>query len=395
MRILTRYVLIELAKVFLVSLTALTLFMIVVGLVREAAAQNLPLGEVLRLIPYILPDALRVAVPVTLLLATTVVYGRLSGSNEVVAAKALGISPMVLLWPTFIAAFLLSLVAVWLNDLAVSWGRNGAQRVVIEAIEDIAYSMLKSRRAYSSPRFAINVKRVEGRRLLCPTLSLPARGGSPAMTITAEEAELHADNQAGVLTVVLHNGTLDVDGKVTVDFPDVFERDIPLRDPDRHNSTTTRPSWLSLAAIPDETACQRNRIDQRDQELAARAAFQMLCGDFDQLTAYKWTARAKEREHLRQRLCRLMLEPHRRWSAGFSCLCFAWVGVPMAIRLRKSDFLTVFFLCFLPILVVYYPLLVYGIDGSKSGSIPPQAVWTGNLLLLGWGTWLLRRVIRY
>ena len=67
----------------------------------------------------------------------------------------------------------------------------------------------------------------------------------------------------------------------------------------------------------------------------------------------------------------------------------------MAIRLRNRDFLTSFFLCFLPILIVYYPLLMYGIDGSKSGTIPPQAVWTGNLLLVGWGAWLLRKVIRY
>jgi lipopolysaccharide export system permease protein len=92
---------------------------------------------------------------------------------------------------------------------------------------------------------------------------------------------------------------------------------------------------------------------------------------------------------------RLRTEPHRRWSAGFSCLCFAWVGVPMAVRLRNRDFLTSFFLCFLPILVVYYPLLMYGIGGAKDGTIPPVAVWTGNLLLVCWGAWLVRRVIRY
>ncbi len=395
MRILTRYVLTELAKVFLISLCALTTLMIVVGVVREATMQNLPLGQVVRLIPYILPDALRVAVPVTLLLAATSVYGRLAGSNEVVAAKSLGVSPMVLLWPTFIAAFLLSLVTVWLNDLAVSWGRNGAQRVVIGAVEEIAYSMLKSQRSYSSPRFAINVKHVEGRKLLRPTITLPAHGNSPEMTITAEEAELHSDNAAGVLKVVLRNGTLDIDGKITIDFPGVFEREVPLRDASRAKNAVGLPSWLSLAVIPGETTRQRDRIERHDQELAAMAAYQMLCGDFDELTSTKWKVRSESRVNLKNRLYRLVLEPHRRWSAGFSCLCFAWVGAPMAIRLRKSDFLTVFFLCFLPILVVYYPLLIYGIEGSKNGTIPPQAVWTGNILLLCWGTWLLRRVIRY
>jgi len=91
----------------------------------------------------------------------------------------------------------------------------------------------------------------------------------------------------------------------------------------------------------------------------------------------------------------LLLEPHRRWSAGFSCLCFAWVGAPMAIRRRNRDFLTSFFLCFVPILIVYYPLLAYGVDGAKNGTVPAYTVWAGNLLLMLWGAWLLRRVIRY
>ena len=120
MGILPRHVLAEVIKIFAISLVALTLMMIIVGLVREATQQGLPMAQALRLIPYILPDALRMTVPVTLLLATTSVYARMSGANEVVAIKALGISPVVLLRPLWALAFLVSLGAVWLNDLAVS-----------------------------------------------------------------------------------------------------------------------------------------------------------------------------------------------------------------------------------------------------------------------------------
>ncbi len=395
MRILTRYVLVELAKVFLISLTGLTMLMIVVGVVREAAMQGLPMAQVVGLIPYILPDALRIAVPVTLLLATTSVYARMSGSNEVVAAKALGISPMVILWPTFVAAFLLSLVTVWLNDLAVSWGRNGARRVVVEAVEEIAYSMLKAHKSYSSQQFAINVKRVEGRRLLRPTLSIEARENSPPMTITAEEAELRSDKEAGVLKVTLRNGTLDVDGRVTVRFPGVYEQEVPLSDASRAKSMSSLPSWQALRIIPREIVEQKQHIQRYECGLAAQAAYQMLCGDFQGLTSQDWEDRAQTRKGLWSHLYRLQTEPHRRWSAGFSCLCFAWVGAPMAVWLRNRDFLTSFFLCFLPILVVYYPLLAYGVDGAKSGTVPPYAVWAGNLLLACVGLWLLRKVIRY
>ena len=67
----------------------------------------------------------------------------------------------------------------------------------------------------------------------------------------------------------------------------------------------------------------------------------------------------------------------------------------MAIRLRRTDFLTVFFLCFLPILVMYYPLLMYGLDRAKCGVLPPYSIWLGNVVLLGVGFWMLRKVMRY
>ena len=395
MAILPRYVLVEITKVFLVSVTALTMLVLIVFVAREATQQNLPLGPVLRLMPYLLPDALRVAVPVTLLLACTTVFARMAGANEIVAVKALGISPMVLLWPVFVLSFLLSLVTVWLNDIAVSWGRSGIQRIAIEAVEEIAYSMLQSQRRYSSPFFSINVKRVEGRRLIRPTLTLLGKGNTPTTTIDAEEAELRSDRAEGVLKIFLRNGTVDMGGRISAQFPGWEEKEIPLSDASRSQAAGRMPSQLPLRLIPEEITQTQARIEQCEQEMAAQAAYQMLCGDFNDLAGSQWQACAAAVMDHWGRLYRLAMEPPRRWSAGFSCLCFVLVGAPMAIRLRNRDFLTSFFLCFLPILVVYYPLLAYSVDAAKNGSIPPSTVWIGNVLLVIWGVLLLRKVVRY
>ena len=67
----------------------------------------------------------------------------------------------------------------------------------------------------------------------------------------------------------------------------------------------------------------------------------------------------------------------------------------MSMRMRQSDFLAIFFVCFLPILIVYYPLLMISLDKAKGGALPPQAVWLGNIVLVLWGAWLMRRVIRF
>ncbi|MGO8690602.1 MAG: LptF/LptG family permease [Thermoguttaceae bacterium] len=396
MRILTRYVLSELLKVFLISLTGLTTLFVVVVVIREAQQEDLPLAQVLQLIPYALPEALRMTVPVTLLLACTSVFARMSGANEVVAAKALGISPMVLVWPALALAASLSLVTVWLNDLAVSWGRNGMQQIVVGSIDEIIYSVLRSQHRYNTPYFAINVKGVEGRRLLRPIVSVQSRGTSGARTLTAEWAELQADAVENTLRITLHKGTIDA-GKLTGElFDDPYRMEIPLTDASRANNLASRPpSWLPMRLIPGEVAKQQAAIERCDQQMAAQAAYQMLCGDFDRLTGPAWDSSLDQRRGEQSLLYRLLTEPPRRWSAGFSCLCFAWVGVPIAIRFRNRDFLTSFFLCFLPILIVYYPLLMLCIHLAKEGLLPPCSVWVCNILLAAWGIWVLRRVVRY
>jgi lipopolysaccharide export system permease protein len=395
MRILTRHVLAQLTAAFLFSLVALTLLFVVGGAVREAVNESLPLGQVLRLIPYMLPEWLRYTVPITLLLATTSVYSRLSGSNEIVAIKALGISPMVVLWPAFLMAVVLSLVTVWLNDLAVSWGRQQAQRVIVEGVEDIAYSMLRTHKQYDSPAFSINVKEVLGRKLILPILTVKERGNTPPVIFTADEAELRLNRRQKTLEVILYNCTVDARGTVTFNSPGEYRHEFPLMEASRSAGSAAAASALSLDVIRKQIGSQTEDIVQYQRQMAALAAHEMISGDFEALAGPEWRTRRNALAGKIQQLHKLHAEPYRRWAAGFSCFCFLWVGAPMAVRRRNSDFLTSFFLCFLPILIVYYPFLIYTIDASKTGSLPPISMWSGNAVLAIWGTYLLRQVLRY
>lgn len=397
MRIFTRYVLDELLYVFLFALAALTGLMVIGGVIREGISQNLPPGQLVRLIPYLLPQMLCITLPVTLLLSATSLYARMSGSNEIVAIKALGISPTAVVWPSMVLSFLLSLGAVWLNDVAMSWGRTGMQRVLVEAGEDIAYSMLRTQKQFTCAAFSIIVQDVDGRTLIRPTVTINPRKDSPAITIMADVAELQTDFNKNVLRIVARNYSvlIGIHNGVDLADPGVWEYEMPLGDASRSSRAADHPTMLALRAIPREIDEQRKDIEDYQQRLAVEAAQQMLLGEFSQLAGPEWKERHRRLESKWNRLYRLRIEPHRRWSAGFSCFCFVWVGAPMAIRLRNRDFLTSFFLCFLPILVVYYPLFMYGMDGAKEGRIPPACIWAGNALLLVWGFFLLRKVIRY
>jgi lipopolysaccharide export system permease protein len=393
MKIISRYVMSELLQVFLVALTALTLFMLVVGLVKEAQQQGLGMMQIAALVPYVLPEAMRFAVPGTMLFAVASVFGRLSASNEITALKAAGITPMAAIWPAIAVAVVVSFVSVWLNDIAVSWGRDGVRRVIIGSVEDIIYGRLRQQRSYSTSKMSINVKGVESRRLIRPTLSFQPGGQAAPVTVSAAEAEMRADAAKGTLTISCKNGTIHV-GDVKAVFPDTIERVVPLDTVSRKETVSTSPSEIAMADFPRARADQIAAISQIQQLAAAKTALAIFSGRMEQTLPAAVQAERQEANRATSRLNRIIMEPWRRWANGFSCLCFVLVGAPMAIRMRNADFLTSFFLCFLPILVVYYPVFMLGVSRVKAGVLPPPAVWMGNILIMLWGLWLLRRVIR-
>jgi lipopolysaccharide export system permease protein len=380
--------------VFLVTTGSLTVF-IFLGLIGKAAVDNgLGLGPILRLLPYMLPQAMQFSVPGALLLATTVVYGRVSSSNEIVAVKSLGISPMVMLWPTLIMAFVVSFGAVALNDLAVSWGTDGVKRVVVESFEEIAYGRLRTQKSFSADAFNVNVKQVVGKRLIGPVFSFNSSGGETSV-VRADAAEINVDPDLGTFNIKLFNANGGMKGW-TITHPGEFEQSFPMSQllGDSANSTR-KPAETPLHAIKLAKVEQRKQIDWIKHEMAAATSMALLLGRFDELAQDQWKTREGNLTWSSRELHKLNVEPYRRWANGFSCLGFALIGAPMAVRRRHGEFWGSFFACFLPILLVYYPMLVGCVDQAKDGNIPPQAVWIGNFVLAAWGVWLLRRVIRF
>lgn len=392
MRILTRYVLAELLKVFLVTLTALTVMLVAYGLWRQAREQGLGPQQVVRLIPFILPEMLRYTIPATLLFAACAVYGRMSGSNEVVAIKSLGISPMVVLWPCFILAFLLSLFTVLLNDVAITWGQAGIEHVIIEGVEEIVYGMLRTQRSYSNKAITILVKTVEGRRLIQPTFTLAGSIDQPPKVINAREAQIRSDGE--VLTIAFRHATIEVQGNSS--YFDFFEYEIPILEASRKTDDSHIPTRVPMSLIDREVADVQARMSTFERQQAAQVGLALATGDFETLTMKDWAHDGYVIADFRNHLSRLFTESPRRLSAGFSCLCFVLVGAPLAVWLRKAEFLTSFILCYIPILLLYYPMLVFGVEQAKSGTLSPQWVWLGNGVFALWGLWMLKaKVLRY
>ena len=394
MRRYNLHVLVEVIKLFVVALTAMTLISVLVGVVEKLIAEGLGVFAILQLLPFVLLISLQFVVPATLLFAVCSVFGRMAADNEIVAIKSIGISPIRIVIPVLVFALALSPIAVYLNDLAVSWGRPGINRVVMQSLEEIIYRVLRSHHSYSSHSgFSVHVQDVQDRWLIRPTIVIYGANGGEAQTIMADKAQLSWNAEKENLTMKLVNYesfgskfSLIVDGSQELELP----KNLPATKGENSDS----PSQFALKEIGSQIRWEIHKINlNQDMHTAYESAGLLIgrAGMFDDTIAkhYAWVVTASQ-----QRLNRLETEPWRRWAAGFCCFFFVWVGIPLAIWMRSADYWTTFGLCFLPILLIYYPLFALGLDRSKDGSWPPYSVWLGNIVLLAIGSTLLRRVYR-
>ncbi len=143
-----------------------------------------------------------------------------------------------------------------------------------------------------------------------------------------------------------------------------------------------------------EVSKQEMRLEEIREIIGARTSLGLLSGRYDWLDDQTMATAVAELDGGQKRLHRLRVEPSRRWASGFACFFFVWVGAPLAIWFRSADYWTSFGICFLPILVMYYPFFMYGLDRAKDGSWPAIGVWLGNLVMLGIGAYWMRRVYR-
>lgn len=381
---ITRYVIWEMTKIFLISSACFVSLMVIIGLADEAISKGIGPEVIVKLIPYVIPKALMFALPATCLFSVCVVFGRLSAENELTAVESIGVPKSVLVFPAMILAFAISLLAVWLNDIAFAWSYWGVERVILESSDKIVYGVLKKEGVFSTAQFSIEVDGIEDRRLIHPVIIIKnvAKGNA---RIVAREGELVANPDTHSLALTITQGLIE-SPKVSMKFEDTMTHEIPLRTPEEIAKATGNPNNLYLSQVKRATLKQQLESKLTKQRHGLELAGQLMMGDFETMATPSWRQKGDLEKEENYRLNRLQMVPHRRWANGFSCLAFVCVGIPVAIRMKTNNYSTTFGACFLPILLVYYPLFMLGLEGAKSGALPSYAAWLGNgvCFLVGW-----------
>lgn len=140
------YILRELLKTFLLTLTALTaLFSMGGGLFNLLKYEGVTAADVVRVMPLLIPVALTLTMPLAALFAATMTYGRMAADNEFLACRAAGIN----LHRLFLAVAILGVFVTLFTAVFASYVAPGLMRALDRFartnLRDLAAGQLRSK----------------------------------------------------------------------------------------------------------------------------------------------------------------------------------------------------------------------------------------------------------
>ncbi len=397
MKILQRYVIGEVLRSFALALLTMTAIFVLFMVMAEALRMGLSPREIMNLVPYVIPGTLPYSVPVSLLFAVTVVFGRLASDNEIIAIKTAGLSAMTVLGPAFLLGGAISVTLLYSSGELIPRANTLAKLAIFKNSEDMFYRFLRRDRELNNPRwpFLIMARTVEGRTLIDPTFKHRVSEENPNSydaVISARTAVINFDVAHNVARVYLDGAEVlqeeakpskeeGTQSNIVIINDNILE--LPL--PEKQGMGPLQDKKLQERTTPEMVAEQKNyrkllANERKRQSMAA--ALWMASGRIDRIPWGDFQKAFVDYQYWERKVNEYETEKQLRIALACGSLFFVLLGAPVGIRFAKRDFLSAFISCFMPIIIIYYPLMLLGQNMGKEGQLDPiKALWMGNLVL--------------
>ncbi len=106
---------------------------------------NLGFSQILDRVPYLLPTQMWILLPLSLLIATLLTYGRLSAANEILAVRMAGIHPANAIMPAIVLGLILTGVCVFINGSVAPQARVKVRQVTKDDLRRFLANMEEQR----------------------------------------------------------------------------------------------------------------------------------------------------------------------------------------------------------------------------------------------------------
>jgi lipopolysaccharide export system permease protein len=435
----------ELLRVFLLCLFALAGIFTLLAILQQIQQFGVSLSQAVRMLPLLVPTSVPWITPPACLFASCVVYGRLANDNEALALKAAGVDLLSVLRPALLLGLGAAAFTAYLQFDITPQSWRGSREVLIEDPEEAIGLVLKRQQTLQFVS-GNNMMKLSVRDVQVGTRTERVPGGEPGdvrvvpeqrlvdvvikqrktvvkgwddpdwvartrqavlrVDADARKVRLDAERWESLTRNSQGSGINTLDKPAEMDLPQQFDLD-KLRKDNAVNPAMV--DWVNLLRAADDAAGRADRQREHVRRLTALPDRTLSADEVSRFEAEVGLAPAAEpakrllqaQDHQYNannfaRLDRLMrYEYYQRPAIAFGCLLFAVLGCPVGLFANRADYLSIFVICFLPALLVYYPVLFMVGGYARNGNLPMGlGVWTANGVLLVAAVVLSWRLIR-
>jgi lipopolysaccharide export system permease protein len=437
--ILVRYVLKELIGPFLASLFGITFLFVVDFLVKildNVLSKGLPASTVIEIFVLNLAWMLSLSIPMAVLVASLMTFGRMSGDQEITAVKAAGVSPLSLMRPVLLVALLLSVLMVVFNNWVLPEANHRSVELMNAVSRKKPHVFIDAGRLITQfPGVQLWVNRIDpvSGTLYGIQIFEMEKKGAPRI-VYADSASMDYVDNGATLMLRLRSGEThlvdpdDADNYFRIRF---FSQDLAMQNVDDRLERRSR-SYRSDREMPVEmmwdvvTDARKNydtaAVQAKDRRLPTLLRMRELVdgdsilpaeakgvplGDSSKFVQSLRKVRVQETAALRaterawgrmegelKRAAQYLVEIHKKFSTAFACFVFVLIGAPLGIMARKGGIGTGI-LYSLAFFVVYWICLIGGENLADRLVVSPElAMWVSNVIIGVFGILLTRAMVR-
>ncbi len=395
MNIFDRYVIREHVSPFVFAfcvimfVLVLKLMIDVMNLLITKGVPPLIMGQ---LVVYSLAWMVALVVPMSVLVATVMAFGRMGASGEIIAMKAAGISMYRIVTPVLVIAALLTAGMVWFNDRVLPEANYRAKNLMAAVAFFKPSLSLKNREGQfvsEIPSITIRADSIglEDEMLYGVTL-FRGTGENYVDTIVAETGAFVSDPDSNRMTLVLTNGQIhhhdpkNEEQYVRSDFREFFQNftvDLGF-DTEFQGSRNDRTKTIYM--MQNDIARIRNLNDALEREIEHLPA--TMPGYENQVNRLYDEIRNNIRD-----IAALQVEIQKKYAIPFASLVFVLLGASLGILVRRSG-ASIGIGLSIGFFTLYYLGLIGGESAGDRMIVQPWlAMWAPNIVLGALGVYML------
>jgi lipopolysaccharide export system permease protein len=348
MKILRGYILKELAGPFMMAFVITTFAFMAGNMIKLAdlvVNKGVDFLSICKLFFYMLPWLFTFTVPISVLTATLLTFGRLSSDNEITAMRASGISLYKLVLPLILVGLMISLISYELNDWILPRLRFETRKLIVQigAKNPTAYleagTFIKAFKGYIVFIYGIDKNKLTNIRIYQP------QEGGPTRTIIAQKGEMDYIKEKDAIRLKLINGTVDEPNP---------------KDPNNFYKLNFKTYIMTLDL--------KEGRDLKAGKKKSDMSIDELSREINKLKAEGVNTTP------------LLIEVHKKISYSFSSLIFILVGVPLALIARRGE-KSIGFVLSIFVIAAFYLLQLGGEALAIKGVLyPALGMWLPNIV---------------